>query len=254
MTGSTDEAWARLRRETLDAVYAGLTRAELLEIRGCITRALGEPDPAELSAALRGMARRVGELREVRNYLGEVVNDQHRANEIARHARHRPWLRGPVAFRLAQWAYSLGIIAGLGHSWGGAGGCRGCMTIAWRGRRPYILGLSRDAWLCIRSGHRRRALQDGSGICAACFPCPACGSPDPGHDVFGCDSTPSFSPVPRAVWARCLLRAHRTRPAGDGRFCVVCTPCPYCGSGDPDHSLPACFHAHRAEAANHVAH
>lgn len=88
------------------------------------------------------------------------------------HAGHGRWRRWRLTHKLELWAYSMGIVAGGGTRHGG--GCRGCLIgPRWRGKRPYILGLQREEWSCLRRGHRRR---DVYGWCGVCAPSPCCGS------------------------------------------------------------------------------
>jgi hypothetical protein len=93
------------------------------------------------------------------------------------HAQHGRWRRWRVTHRLVGWAYVLGLVTASACAWGD--GCSHCLTmVRWRGRRPYILGLYRETWSCLRYGHRR---VDVGGLCAVCAPCPDCGSQTAGH-------------------------------------------------------------------------
>jgi hypothetical protein len=105
--------------------------------------------------------------------------------EIARD-RHGRW-RGTRAARwLLNKAYGAGLIAAYstgtcrqdGHSW-----C--ARHISWRGRRPYVLGVRREAWRCILRYRHLPGDPVFSGFCAKCLPCPDCGSRTAGHET-GC--------------------------------------------------------------------
>jgi hypothetical protein len=145
------------------------------------------------SEALRAMARRVAaarhavdsELREIVEVQGEALAEYHAERERARHARH--WLRGRLAQRLSLWFYSMGITSSGGTSYGGPGGCNGCVTMRFSGRRVYILGVSREAWFCLLRGRHRRREIPGAGLCSVCAPCPTCLSADPTHDAWACE-------------------------------------------------------------------
>lgn len=83
------------------------------------------------------------------------------------HSRHWPWRRWAVTRWLLRRAYSIGLTAGHGYVWNGH--CDGCVTgIRVRGKRNYILGVSRETWACLRAGHKRR--KDEYGLCTRCFP------------------------------------------------------------------------------------
>lgn len=101
-----------------------------------------------------------------------------RAHDGCQHAQHGRWRRWRISHRLVGRAYVLGLVTGSGTRWGG--GCNRCLTmIRWRGRRPYILGLPRENWLCLLRYRHRRV--DLGGLCAVCCPCPGCGSQKAGH-------------------------------------------------------------------------
>lgn len=95
---------------------------------------------------------------------------------------HRRW----KSWRIWGWvnmkAYVLGLTAGGGVSYGRCEHCgvgRQQMRPSWRGKRPYILGIRREAWACARRGHRHQATS--WGLCSVCAPCPSCGSTNPNH-------------------------------------------------------------------------
>lgn len=135
------------------------------------------------SAALRAMARRVAEQRQIVRDMGKGFNSMRgRINELE-HARHGPWRRWKLTGRVLANAYQLGLINGYGYQ--GNNACRGCMSgVLWRGRRRYILGWSRDRWACLlKYHHHRREMPDAPVLCAVCCPCPDCGSTDTDHWV-----------------------------------------------------------------------
>lgn len=111
--------------------------------------------------------------------------------ELECKAKHRRWKSWRILGWLSSKGYSIGIIAGCGTSYGR---CELCgigtqhMRPRWRGRRPYILGVSRDTWTCLRHGHRRQESHWSRGLCTVCLPCPECGSTKPEH--FSCDERP----------------------------------------------------------------
>lgn len=85
---------------------------------------------------------------------------------------------------LTEWGHYLGPVQRPfgSQAWLLDGGCHGCMSqIMWRGRRSYILGVSREAWGCLFRGHhiRGREVPYMLGMCHRCLrkcPCPDCGS------------------------------------------------------------------------------
>lgn len=131
----------------------------------------------------------VVELRTVIANLQAAAGDAWAASDAARHARHGAWRRWRLTHRLVSWAYTLGVISGSGSDFSPS--CPGCVTVYWRGRRPYLLGRSRDWWWCLLVGrHRRREMaHEEGGLCSVCLPCwvPGCGSTDPHHDAWACD-------------------------------------------------------------------
>lgn len=114
------------------------------------------------------------------------VYDDLRADRdrLACKAQHRRWKSWRVLGWLGSKGYALGVIAGHGVTYGRCEHCgigRQYGAVRWRGKRPYVLGVSRDSWACLRRGHRRRELVFGRGICTVCLPCPECGSTDVEH-------------------------------------------------------------------------
>lgn len=139
------------------------------------------------SEALRGMARRCAELRSyLATHRGSYLSVADELDRL-RHARHRWWRRRRAAHRVASWAYQVGLVSGSGTVYGPH--CHGCLThIGWRGRRPYVLGWTRERWHCLLVGHHLRAEIPGTWLCAKCAPCP-CGSTAPAHDAWRCLSS-----------------------------------------------------------------
>ena len=105
--------------------------------------------------------------------------------EALKHRTHRRWWKWGITRWFARHGYSLGIISG--SSWGNMCGPCGTVTrLRWRGSRPYILGVQREAWGCLIKRHHRRATSHiSAGLCTKCLPCPDCGSTDPNHYVCG---------------------------------------------------------------------
>lgn len=97
---------------------------------------------------------------------------------------HRRWKSWNIWSRISARLYVLGICSsGGGVSYGRCQFCgigRQHMAPRWRGRRPYVLGVKREAWACLRRGHRRS--ETDYGLCSTCLPCPSCGSPEPAHE------------------------------------------------------------------------
>lgn len=142
------------------------------------------------SEALRAMARRVVDARRALNAVveqhAEAFTHLYAERDRAEHAKCKAWLRTRFGRWFAGHAYSLGLISGQRASWSAY--CSGCVKLYWRGRRPYILGVSREGWQCLlRYRHVRAELDDGSRLCAKCAPCPTCGSANPEHDVWACE-------------------------------------------------------------------
>lgn len=106
-------------------------------------------------------------------------------NEARCKLEHRRWKSWGIWWHISSLLYSLGFTA----TGGGAayGRCKFCgigrqhMAPRWRGRRPYILGVSREVWSCLLKGRHRYRLHYPSGLCATCCPCPECGSTDQDH-------------------------------------------------------------------------
>lgn len=106
-------------------------------------------------------------------------DDQAARDAEARHCRHHWWRRSAALRWFSRVGYSLGILSGSCHST--CDGCNWCVTLSWRGKRPYVLGVSRDTWRCWSSGHRRGE-DVGLGFCGKCVPWPCCGSTLAEHD------------------------------------------------------------------------
>ena len=90
---------------------------------------------------------------------------------------HWGWRRWKLTHWIAGRLYTSGICSSGGSkSWGGVGH-DWCLSMlpSLRGRRPYILGVSRDTWHCWRQGHRR-GVPVGFGARGKCMPWPCCGS------------------------------------------------------------------------------
>lgn len=141
------------------------------------------------SALVRAMARRTAAVRAEHREILANHSEAWRAMadrvDELEHARHRRWRRWPVTGWVLGKAYTLGLVAGYGHQYGPR--CHGCLTgVSWRGRRPYLLGLLREEWSCLRAGHRRREIPEAR-ICAVCAPCWVCRSTDPEHDAWLCE-------------------------------------------------------------------
>lgn len=109
-----------------------------------------------------------------------VSNDQERISELE-HRLHKPWMRWKLTFKVLGWLYVLGLTSGYGMR-----NCYACPSwvlsgpIHWGGSRPYVLGLKRETWRCLRAGHRPGD-PIGFGYCSKCLPCPDCGSKTAGH-------------------------------------------------------------------------
>lgn len=103
-------------------------------------------------------------------------------NQMRCEKEHRRWKSWRIWDRITSRLYVLGIIAGSATWFGRCEFCgigRQHMAPRWRGKRPYILGLQREQWACLRRGHRRS--ETSYGVCSICLPCPSCGSTDPDH-------------------------------------------------------------------------
>lgn len=103
---------------------------------------------------------------------------------------HRKWKSWAGLSKINRRLYALGIIAGSGTSFGCCEFCgigRQEMRPRWRGGRPYVLGLKREEWACLRRGHRHSP-HVACGLCSVCMPCPDCGSIDPTH--YSCEVRP----------------------------------------------------------------
>lgn len=110
--------------------------------------------------------------------------NEHREREAeARQCRHRAWRRTRLFRWFSSWAYSMGVISGSCHSAGD--GCDWYITLYWKGRRPYVLGASRETWRCWLKGRHRRGEEVGFGFCGKCVPWPCCGSQRVEHET-GC--------------------------------------------------------------------
>lgn len=97
--------------------------------------------------------------------------------------KHRRWKSWQIWSRISGRLYVLGITSSGGGTWFGR--CEFCglgrqhFAPTWKGKRPYIFGLRRETWACLRRGHRRSDTY--YGLCSICCPCPSCGSTDPSH-------------------------------------------------------------------------
>jgi hypothetical protein len=133
------------------------------------------------STALRAMARRVAEQREIVRGMGKGFGKLRGQIDELEHAQHGPWRQWKITGRVLGQAYQLGLITGYGYQ--GNSACPGCVSgVWWRGKRHYILGWSRDRWECLlKYHHRRREMFDAPFLCAVCCPCPDCGSTDTDH-------------------------------------------------------------------------
>lgn len=118
-----------------------------------------------------------------------IIDDYSKRESIARcKAKHRRWKSWRILGWLSSRAYSLGIIASCGTSYGHCEHCgigRQHLRPRWRGKRSYILGVSTDDWGCLLKRHHRRTEARDCGLCSICCPCPDCGSTDPNHYVCG---------------------------------------------------------------------
>ncbi len=112
-----------------------------------------------------------------------LLDDQAKRDAEARQCRHWGWRRTRLFRWFSFWAYSMGIISGSSHSTGD--GCNWCVRLFWRGKRPYVLGFSRETWRCWLKGRHRRGEPVGFGFCGKCVPWPCCGSQREAH-VQGC--------------------------------------------------------------------
>lgn len=122
-------------------------------------------------------------------------HDQARAEHAGcEHSHHRAWRRWKISSRLASWAYSLGLIAGYGHTYDGH--CRGCLdgfVLRPRHGRPYVMGWPAWKWGCVLKNRHWPGQFIGLGCCTKCLPCPECGNTEPDHDVFHEDRPPASS-------------------------------------------------------------
>jgi hypothetical protein len=144
------------------------------------------PGCHDTSDPLRAMARRLVETRGYLRDRNDTITELLDGLDRDRHARHGAWRRWRITARVASRAYALGITAGHGLTWNGH--CRACLTgVRWRGRRPYLLGWTRERWVCLLIGRHRRRELPGADICAVCAPCHQCRSADPLHDAWQCE-------------------------------------------------------------------
>lgn len=76
------------------------------------------------------------------------------AQYTARRRRRQAGARALAAVvgRLLGWAYVLGVISGYSTTW--RDGVARHTHVSWRGRRPYVLVVSRDVWRCWLTGRR----------------------------------------------------------------------------------------------------
>jgi len=113
----------------------------------------------------------------------KLVDDFRKATKTDR-CYHWGWRRWKLTHWLAGRAYTLGICSSGGSTWGN--GHDWCMdSPRLRGKRHYILGVSREVWRCWLVGHHRRGEEVGFGFCGKCVPWPCCGSQLEAHTA-GC--------------------------------------------------------------------
>lgn len=88
-------------------------------------------------------------------------------------------LRNRFLRLVARHGYTAGLISGSGSQLMPGGWWR-VVSLSWRGRRPYILGLERHRWRSIPHAVRHRHWPNWVPIlgvlCGKCYPCPDCGS------------------------------------------------------------------------------
>ncbi len=114
-----------------------------------------------------------------------IYADRAEREAEARQCRHWPWRRWKLTHKVAGWLHVTGIASsGGGSKWGD--GCNWCLDSLprYRGKRVYLLGVSRNTWHCWRRRHRRGE-EVGFGFCGKCMPWPCCGAETVQH-VTGC--------------------------------------------------------------------
>lgn len=119
------------------------------------------------------------------------VHEKQQAREqeqerVTHSSRHRAWCRLKAVHWLAGRGNSLGFVKWNSLSYGGPGGCKGCMTGLRFGRSGYLLGWDNWKWAtlprCLRRGHWPAGADacsrssDGRemNFCVKCSPCPGC--------------------------------------------------------------------------------
>lgn len=220
MEPSTDQfdlEWEDVIADTADVVLAAARRRHQRPPAEWATAIAREVARSLHDAGYLQQPGEVVELRAVIQNLQIALHERWADLEAARHARHGAWRRWRLTHRLVSWAYTLGVISGSGANFSAS--CTGCVTVYWRGRRPYLLGRSRDWWWCLLVGrHRRREMaHEEGGLCSVCLPCwvPGCGSTDPQHDAWACDVAASAS-VARAAAAAVAPGVTPEAPARPG--------------------------------------
>lgn len=113
-----------------------------------------------------------------------VIAEHAEQERVAQQCRHWGWRTWRATRWAASVAYSLGIIAGYGTTWGDGHKMCTTFTRGLRGKRSYVLGVSRDTWECWSRGHLRGE-PVGFGFCGKCVPWPCCGSITEDH-IEGC--------------------------------------------------------------------
>lgn len=105
------------------------------------------------------------------------------AHAPCEHSHHGRWRRWKLTRRTVSRLYALGLVRGSTTAF--TGHCNGCVSrIDWGFGGPYVLGLPRETWRCLRAGHRPGD-PIAFGYCSKCLPCTSCGSKTAGHEK-GC--------------------------------------------------------------------
>lgn len=112
-----------------------------------------------------------------------VLNGYWEKERLARQCRHWAWRRWKLTHKVCGWLYVLGVTSS-GGGWQSGDGHNGCLpdkSLRLRGKRPYLLGVSRETWRCWLVGHHRRGEEVGFGFCGKCMPWPCCGAETADH-------------------------------------------------------------------------